>query len=40
EYTTAPLWCYDRLLCALVRPRRQLRKYLERLGNYTLIPGS
>ncbi|MFB2938319.1 glutamate--cysteine ligase [Aerosakkonemataceae cyanobacterium BLCC-F154] len=40
EYTTAPLCCYDRLLCALVRPRQRLRKYLERLGNYTLIPGS
>jgi len=40
EYTTAPLCCYDRLLCALVRPRRQLRTYLERLGNYTIIPGS
>ena len=40
EYTTAPLCCYDRLLCALVRPRQRLRKYLERLGDYTLIPGS
>lgn len=40
EYTTAPLCCYDRLLCALVRPRQRLRKYLELLGNYTLIPGS
>ncbi|MBW4575503.1 MAG: glutamate--cysteine ligase [Aphanothece sp. CMT-3BRIN-NPC111] len=40
EYTTAPFCSYDRLLCALVRPRRQLRAYLERLGNYTLIPGS
>jgi len=40
EYTTAPLCCYDRLLCALVRPRRQLRKYLDSLGGYTLIPGS
>jgi len=40
EYTTAPLCSYDRLLCALVRPRRDLRAYLERLGNYTLIPGS
>jgi predicted glutamate--cysteine ligase len=33
EYTT-------NLLCALLRPRRELRKYLQRLGNYTLIPGS
>lgn len=40
EYTTAPLTSYDRLLCALVRPRQQLRKYLHRIGNYTLIPGS
>lgn len=40
EYTTAPLCCYDRLLCALVRPRVQLRQYLKTLGDYTLIPGS
>ncbi|OKH20481.1 putative glutamate--cysteine ligase [Hydrococcus rivularis NIES-593] len=40
EYTTAPLCCYDRLLCAILRPRRQLRKYLQKIGNYTLIPGS
>ena len=40
EYTTAPLCCYDRLLCALVRPRVQLRQYLKTQGNYTLIPGS
>lgn len=40
EYTTAPLCCYDRLLCALVRPRQQLRAYLRQLGDYTLIPGS
>jgi predicted glutamate--cysteine ligase len=40
EYTTAPLSCYDRLLCALVRPRQQLRQYLRRLGDYTLLPGS
>ncbi len=40
EYTTAPLCCYDRLLCALVRPRRRLRQYLHQLGHYTLIPGS
>jgi predicted glutamate--cysteine ligase len=40
EYTTAPLCCYDRLLCALVRPRQQLRQYLKKIGNYTLIPGS
>lgn len=40
EYTTAPFCCYERLLCALLRPRRQLRQYLRSLGNYTLIPGS
>jgi len=40
EYTTAPLCCYDRLLCALVRPRQQLRAYLQQWGDYTLIPGS
>lgn len=40
EYTTAPLCSYDRLLCALVRPRQKLRAYLDRLGGYTLIPGS
>lgn len=40
EYTTAPLYGYDRLLCALVRPRLRLRSYLQRLGDYTLIPGS
>lgn len=40
EYTTPPLCSYDRLLCALVRPRRKLRRYLETLGDYTIIPGS
>ena len=40
EYTTAPLCGYDRLLCAILRPRQQLRAYLKRLGDYTLIPGS
>lgn len=40
EYTTAPLCSYDRLLCALVRPRQKLRDYLKTLGDYTLIPGS
>jgi predicted glutamate--cysteine ligase len=40
EYTTAPFCSYDRLLCALVRPRQQLRRYLKHLGNYTIIPGS
>lgn len=40
EYTTAPFCNYDRLLCALLKPRRQLRQYLKQLGDYTLIPGS
>ncbi|MGI0480714.1 glutamate--cysteine ligase [Geminocystis sp. CENA526] len=40
EYTTAPLCNYDRLLCALLRPRRDLRQYLQTLGDYTIIPGS
>lgn len=40
EYITPPLNSYKELLCALLRPRRQLREYLQRLGNYTVIPGS
>lgn len=40
EYTTAPFSNYERLLCAILRPRRQLREYLAKQGNYTLIPGS
>jgi len=40
EYTTAPLCNYDRLLCALLRPRRDLRNYLKSLGDYTIVPGS
>ncbi|MBF2073642.1 MAG: glutamate--cysteine ligase [Synechococcales cyanobacterium C42_A2020_086] len=40
EYTTAPLYRYDRLLCELVRPRQRLRAFLKQLGPYTLIPGS
>jgi predicted glutamate--cysteine ligase len=40
EYTTAPLCSYDRLLCALVKPRVRLREYLKKLGDYTLLPGS
>jgi predicted glutamate--cysteine ligase len=40
EYTTQPLSDYENLLCALLRPRRALRSYLQSLGNYTLIPGS
>lgn len=40
EYTTAPFCGYDRLLCALLKPRQALRNYLQTLGDYTLIPGS
>lgn len=40
EYTTPPLCSYDRLLCALVKPRQKLRSYLNTLGDYTIIPGS
>ena len=40
EYTTPPLYQYDQLLCELVRPRQRLRAYLQRLGGYTLLPGS
>jgi len=40
EYTTAPAHHYDQLLCDLVKPRLQLRQYLQTLGDYTLIPGS
>lgn len=40
EYITNPSPSYENLLCALLHPRRELRKYLQSLGNYTLIPGS
>ncbi|MDB9303614.1 MULTISPECIES: glutamate--cysteine ligase [Cyanophyceae] len=40
EYITEPLHKYENLLCALLRPRRKLRRHLKNLGNYTLIPGS
>ncbi|MDJ0897816.1 MAG: glutamate--cysteine ligase [Xenococcus sp. MO_188.B8] len=40
EYTTAPYTNYERLLCALLKPRQKLRSYLRSLGNYTIIPGS
>lgn len=40
EYTTDPSSSYEKLLCGLLRPRRDLRNYLQRLGDYTLIPGS
>ncbi|BAZ51433.1 putative glutamate--cysteine ligase [Nostoc sp. NIES-4103] len=40
EYITKPFSNYEKLLCALLRPRRDLRNYLQSLGDYTLIPGS
>ncbi len=40
EYTTPPYCNYDRLLCALVKPRLALRQYLKKLGDYTILPGS
>ncbi|MEH2462975.1 glutamate--cysteine ligase [Nostoc sp.] len=40
EYITEPSPNYENLLCALLRPRRELRNYLNHLGDYTLIPGS
>ncbi len=40
EYTTPPQCDYDRLLCDIMRPRQALRDYLQRLGNYTIVPGS
>lgn len=40
EYTTPPYSNYDRLLCALLKPRQALRQYLHGVGNYTILPGS
>jgi predicted glutamate--cysteine ligase len=40
EYITNPSTNYESQLCGLLRPRQELRKYLQRLNNYTLIPGS
>ncbi|WP_016951258.1 glutamate--cysteine ligase [Anabaena sp. PCC 7108] len=40
EYITQPSSNYENQLCGLLRPRRDLRNYLQRLGDYTLIPGS
>ena len=40
EYVTSPSQQYEKQLCELLRPRLRLREYLNRLGNYTLIPGS
>jgi predicted glutamate--cysteine ligase len=40
EYITPPGYRYERLLCNLITPRLDLRRYLKQLGDYTLIPGS
>lgn len=40
EYITSPSSSYENQLCGLLRPRRTLRNHLQRLGGYTLIPGS
>ncbi|GAB4218349.1 MAG: glutamate--cysteine ligase [Synechococcales cyanobacterium] len=40
EYITPPLSDYETLVCELLRPRQQLRQYLQTLGDYTLLPGS
>jgi len=40
EYTTAPFCRYEHLLCELIKPRVQLRRYLQTFGDYTIIPGS
>ena len=40
EYTTAPYRSYQVLLDRLMAQRCRLRRYLNDIGNYTLIPGS
>lgn len=40
EYTTKPYRSYQTLLDRLMAKRCQLRRYLNDIGNYTLIPGS
>jgi predicted glutamate--cysteine ligase len=40
EYTTSPAYCYEPIMCDLLRPRARLRHYLSQLGDYTIIPGS
>lgn len=40
EYITSPQRRYEQLLCELVRPRTQLRRFLAQFGDYTLLPGS
>lgn len=40
EFTTQPLRCYEQLGCELLERRQRLRCYLQKIGGYTLIPGS
>ena len=40
EYITEPRRGYEPMLCDLLEPRRRLRNYLAKQGNYTLHPGS
>ena len=40
EYTTPPYRNYDRIFCALLKPRQKLRNYIKTLGDYTIVPGS
>jgi len=40
EYTTPPCTRYEHLLVALLQPRRQLRAYLKKLGDFTIMAGS
>ena len=40
EYTTAPYRSYRTMLDRLMSQRARLRRYVQELGGYTLIPGS
>jgi len=40
EYITAPYRCYRTMLDRLMTQRCRLRRYVQALGGYTLIPGS
>ena len=40
EYTTPPLRSYEEMLDRLMTQRARLRRYIQELGDYTLIPGS
>ena len=40
EYTTAPYRSYRTMLDRLMSQRARLRRYVQELGDYTLIPGS